>query len=275
MRVYYSRRMNKYSILAASVLCAACATGTSRYDPALDLANAERAFARAAQSRTVNDAFLDVLSFDGVLFRPGPMNGIQLLKERPFPAGLLLLWAPLYAETSADQTVGFTTGPFEAGQRGTTPTSTGYFVTVWHREGGAWRVAADIGVSTPIPYPVDSTARQVQTRSRLNRFKVDAMLYALDDSVSANYLARLRTVGASDLRLYRAGSAPSTTLAEAIASAQKTPAGEWKRAKLHVPPSGDLAYAFGTYKTADGEQGWLRIYRRTNMAIWKLIVDIT
>lgn len=272
MRLYYSRPMKR--LLAVSMLCA-CATGASRHDPALDLASAERAFARDAQSRMVNEAFLDVLSFDGVLFRPGPVNGIQFLKEHPFPPGLLLRWAPVYAETSADQTIGFTTGPFEAGQRGTVPSSTGYFVTVWHREGGAWRVAADIGANGPIPYPVDSAARRLVTRSTPNRFNVDATLYALDDSLSANYLARLRTIGAPDLRLYRSGEAPSSTLAEAIASAQKTAAGEWKRSKLHIPRSGDLAYAYGTYRTAAREQGWLRIYRRTSMAVWKLIVDVT
>jgi hypothetical protein len=61
---------------------------------------AEHAFAQYSIDRGMKDAFLSFAAPDGVVFRRGPVNAIELWKSRnPAPAGLLTWW-PVYADVS-------------------------------------------------------------------------------------------------------------------------------------------------------------------------------
>lgn len=140
------RRLAVAAILAAVPLAHADST-------ALDsLVAAERAFAQSSVEEGMKTAFLAALAPDAILFRPGPVNGVQLWTSRP-ESPAVLEWAPSFAELSGDGDLGFTSGPWSfRPAKGQAPVAFGHFVSVWRRDvGRPWRVALDIGVSHADP----------------------------------------------------------------------------------------------------------------------------
>ena len=136
-------------LLAALALAPAAAGGT----PLDTLVAAERAFSALSVEKGMKEAFLGNLARDAVVFRPRPVNGVNVWRARTNPAATLI-WTPDFAEISGDADLGVTSGPWEfrpAPERNQ-PTAYGHFNTVWRRDqDGAWKVAADIGVAHDKP----------------------------------------------------------------------------------------------------------------------------
>ncbi len=130
----------------AALACAAAALAAAR--PIETLIEAERAFSAASAERGVRPAFLENLAEDAVIFRPGPINGMQSWRERKDVPGMLK-WAPEAVEVSGSGDLGFSSGPWvvRAGP-GEEPSGYGHFITVWRRDPqGRWKVALDCGIS--------------------------------------------------------------------------------------------------------------------------------
>jgi ketosteroid isomerase-like protein len=141
------------AVVLAAPLPTLVSTAVEAATPLDTLVAAERAFAAHSVKHGMRDAFLTFLADDGILFRPGPVNGRSLWEPRA-KSQAKLDWAPSYAEISALGDMGFTTGPWELrGPRGDKePPSHGHFVSVWRRgPESPWRVAVDIGISHPRP----------------------------------------------------------------------------------------------------------------------------
>jgi ketosteroid isomerase-like protein len=162
------------------------------------LISAERAFAADAQTGTVQDAFLASIADDGVLFRPTASNGHEWLIANPMPSDLMLDWRPTYADVSAAGDLGYTTGPWSSGRRGTPPGAHGHFVTIWKRTGdGPWKFALDIGISHDQPgvndttvaigaFPPDTVDRDVEdSRDRLLNTDLEFDAAATNDPLAA------------------------------------------------------------------------------------------
>lgn len=144
--------MSHASRLAVAVLAALVSLAHAGNEALDSMVAAERAFARASVESGMKSAFLGVMADDAILFRPGPVNGVQAWRTRP-DATAVLEWAPAYGEVSGDGDLGFSTGPWTlrpaAGQDAV---AFGHFVSVWRREpGGPWRLVLDIGISHPDP----------------------------------------------------------------------------------------------------------------------------
>lgn len=139
---------------ACALTVASFATAWAAESPALDsLTAAERAFSAHSVEHGMKSAFTTFLADDGLLFRPGPVNGQQVWSRRPDPKGTLI-WEPSFAEISASGDFGVTSGPWEFRAPRGEPGETGHgqFVSVWKRDGDQpWRVALDIGISHPQP----------------------------------------------------------------------------------------------------------------------------
>ena len=77
----------------------------------------EQAFSKMAEEKNTRDAFLAFIADDGLLFRPGAVNGKKWMLEHPAPRSTdkkpLLAWQPSFAGMSASGDMGFTTGPWE------------------------------------------------------------------------------------------------------------------------------------------------------------------
>jgi len=275
----------------ASALIGGCAS--SRNQPSGEsaaglrsLIAAERAFARRAESSGTKDAFVANLGVDGVLFRPGPVNGLAWFRDRP-PARGYLSWDPEWAEISASGELGWTTGPFEfrATSASDTVSDAGHYVTVWRRDPtGAWKLAVDIGTSHRfVPKRNDAGGTVLRPASSLG---ADAQRRLLaQDSVlgAAGVPARDALVASMDrgARLHREGAVPA--LGEA---AVRTALRDDNRVYRSKPLGGgtsraaDFGYTYGEYDLAAtseraAERGfYVRLWCPGSDATWRIILDL-
>jgi ketosteroid isomerase-like protein len=147
--------MQRSAVVLMAALSAATLAHAEEAGSHLDsLVDAERAFSALSVEQGMKSAFIANLADDGILFRPGPVNGRDLWKKRPNPPGTLI-WEPSYAEVSALGDLGVSTGPWEFRPpegSGDAKVGHGHFVSIWERgERGPWKVAVDLGISHPRP----------------------------------------------------------------------------------------------------------------------------
>src|SRR4026209_2370117 len=126
--------------------------------PLQEMVQTEHAFARMAAEKNTRDAFMAFIADDGLLFRPGAVNGKKWMIEHPVPPPKdtdkkpLLAWQPKFAGMAASGDMGFTTGPWEAKEdiKDEKPQAYGHFVTVWKKQAdGSWKFVVDLGISHP------------------------------------------------------------------------------------------------------------------------------
>src|SRR5215204_2937227 len=103
-----------------------------------DMVKTEQAFSKMAEEKNTREAFLAFIADDGLLFRPGAVNGKKWLLEHPPPPSdkkPLLAWQPAFAGMAESGDLGFTTGPWEARSdvNDAKPSGYGHFVTVWKK----------------------------------------------------------------------------------------------------------------------------------------------
>src|SRR4051812_50131302 len=70
------------------------------------LVDAERKFAQAAQEKGTRAAFREFLAEDGIVFRPGPVNGREVWRGRP-DSGPDLVWEPTFAAIARSGDFGY------------------------------------------------------------------------------------------------------------------------------------------------------------------------
>lgn len=275
-------------------------------DAAASLAAAERAFAATSVERGMKEAFLTWLAADGVVFRPLPANGRAVWSARPDPSATLA-WEPAYAEVAASGDLGWTTGPWELRPAGAdTAVAWGHFHSVWRREDGAWRVAADIGVSHPRPARgvgsgdfVSATARGrgggraaggAASRPRGAGGAPDpaagaALAARLDASLTRDgrggAAGALRRHAAADVRLGLEGAAPVLGRAAAVAALDPLPgASAWRSAGGGVSASRSLAWSHGVLerRAARGavpdSAAYLNVWRTGGDGRWELALAV-
>jgi hypothetical protein len=108
---------------------------------------ADRAFAQLAAEKGTAYAFWFYSAETVRLYgeHGGPSIGKAAAAPKFDNSGPQLKWAPIAGAQSADGTVGWTDGSWTL--IGKDSTDTGHYVTVWVKEGGVWRVQADIGTT--------------------------------------------------------------------------------------------------------------------------------
>jgi len=118
-----------------------------------EMVKTEQAFSKMAEEKNTRDAVMAYIADDGLLFRPGAVNGKKWMIEHPVPPSdkkPLLAWQPAFAGMSASGDMGFTTGPWEAKGdiKDEKPSGYGHFVTVWKKQAdGSWKFVVDLGIS--------------------------------------------------------------------------------------------------------------------------------
>ena len=245
---------------------------------------AERAFARHSERAGIKESFIANLGTDGLLFRPGPLNGLNWLTTHPAAKGYLS-WDPEVAAISSSGELGFTTGPWEfraAGPKDSV-SGAGHYVTVWRRDStGTWKMAVDIGTSHRwIAKPEDAVGSVI---SRANSLGAEAQqqLFARDSAVGrgAPQSASLLGALADDARVHREGAVPAL----GIANVRQAFAGDdrpyhSKRLGGEISRAGDFGYTYGEYElvasfTHPAQRGfYLRLWRVDDDA-WRVILDL-
>ena len=197
------------------------------------LADIERAFAKMARERGVSPAFSAFFAPEGLIFNPRPTSAHSLHDGKP-DDGTRLEWEPSFAEVSASEDLGWTTGPWSWRKHASdeTPAAHGHFVSVWKRQpDGTWKVALDLGIAhaepsrVPLalaalrkapPAGVDSPHALKEMLTAESRFQAEA--------AAKGHGAALAAYGAEDLRTYREGVLPARSKSASLALDIQIPA---------------------------------------------------
>lgn len=276
------------------VLC--MAVSAYAQSPLQEMVKTEQAFSKMAEEKNTRDAFMAFIADDGLLFRPGAVNGRKWMIEHPVPPSdkkPLLAWQPNFAGMSASGDMGFTTGPweFKADIKDPKPSGYGHFVTVWKKQNdGSWKWVVDLGISHPqsggpqtLWHPTDIVKSTTSTVDAATALKA---ILDRDRKLSLATLEHglgkaFETYASPELRLYRAGNLPFIGRSAAAAALAKV-AGRLKSEPIggDVARAGDLGYTHGTYELSDAankvvERGsYVRIWRKQDDA-WRVVLDVT
>ena len=233
---------------------------------------------------------------DGLLFRPGAVNGKKWMIEHPVPQSdkrPLLAWQPSFAGMSASGDMGFTTGPWESKPDRTDPkpSAYGHFVTVWKKQtDGSWKWVVDLGIShpqsggpqtlwQPTDKPTDTKPANVDvasaTKTLLDRDRILSVA-SLDQGLSKAFVAH----ASPEVRLYRTGNLPFIGRDASAAELAKIQ-GQFKSLPIggDVSRAGDLGYTHGTYDLTDANQkviehgSYVRIWKKQG-GRWQVVLDV-
>jgi ketosteroid isomerase-like protein len=248
---------------------------------------AERAFSKLSEEKGFKESFLTYIAEDGIMFRPTPVKGKEMLAARPDPP-IKLTWQPSHAEIARSGDMGWTTGPWQRQPKGSNVVFYGDFLTVWKKQpDGKWRWVIDAGSSHPKPTaPAGSPPRVPAEKSKGPVAKADTAaetqaLLTVDrelgqetaNGTSAAYLSRIT----DDARLMRGGAFPHVGKEAVRAALDNAPAVMTSAPEGGgVSAAGDLGYTYGTAEVKGAKVGYLRIWEKHGIegkAAWKLRVD--
>ncbi len=266
-----------------------------------EMVKTEQAFSKMAEEKNARDAFMTFIADDGLLFRPGAVNGKKWMLEHPVPPSdkkpdkkPLLAWQPSFAGMAASGDMGFTTGPWEAKAdiKDEKPSAYGHFMTVWKKQAdGSWRFVVDLGISHPQPggpqahwepaetskketfKPVDGTSARKSLLDRDQAYEIAGLKQGLAKAFEAH--------ASKDVRLYRANSLPFIGREASVVELGKAKGTVmWNTIGGDVSQAGDLGYTHGTYEVSDDtkkviERGsYVRIWKKEQGA-WRVVMDVT
>ena len=267
------------NLLAVSLLTVGCAS-VSGIKSSRNVTDAEIGFAKDAQIRTVNEAFITAFAPGAIIFRPTPMDAHEVFRTRPFAPNLRLVWTPSTAETAAAADLAVTSGPARWGVRGGANTGSGYFLSVWRWNGKQWQVMFDAGIEAPVNGDVEPGVGLISTQllqsSPSRSDDIEQMqndILHIERLLIDDYAGLIREHAASDVRVFRNGKAPTITSAEALNTAIIDENVEWTPQAAFVSKSGDLGYVYGTAKAGNDTVGYVRVYRNQD-ARWKVAYDL-
>lgn len=249
-----------------------------------DMVKTEQAFSKMAEEKSTRDAFLAFIADDGLLFRPGAVNGKKWMLDHPVPPATekrpLLAWQPAYAGMAASGDMGFTTGPWEAKAdiKDEKPSAYGHFMTVWKKQAdGSWKFVVDLGIGHP-QSGGPQTLWTPPVSGKKESFKPVDLTTArksLLDRDQAYEISEFAAYASPDVRLYRADNLPFIGREASLAALAKTTAPiKWHPIAADVSQAGDLGYTHGTYEAGDERGSYVRIWKKEN-GQWRIIMDVT
>lgn len=251
------------------------------------MVDAEKRFYQTGQERGTRAAFLSFLADDGIVFRPGPVNGKEAWEKRA-ETGLDLVWEPTLAVIARRGDFGYDTGPakWRANKKENEFSGYGHFISIWKKQkDGSWKVALDCGIENPKPMghpdPLEvdpgshsKTTTDIETGGKSLRETQQKLYNAAKNDATSSMLA----VAADQIRVYRDGHFP-TEGKEAAGSLLGNGQGKTSFEEVggDMSSSADLAYAYGKYSNVRDkriEQGhYLHIWQTDPAGVWKLVVD--
>lgn len=263
-------------------------------DSASDLKSmveAERSFARMAVTNGVRDAFVENLSDEAVIFRPGPVKGRPVWQQRK-PISMMIRWEPEYVDIAASGDFGYSTGPAEYFNIKplTPPIGYGYFISIWTKQAnGKWKVQLDVGTEVPklenpdikIHFPQGADANKIFTPVQSGNEK--SVLIKFDEEFGKTYSAApkfesfMKNVF-KGARFYREGKYPESQIDSIKMFLSESKELSWKPIDGAVANSGDMGYTYGSYKSQkadNAEEGYyFRVWKRENKEDWKIVIDM-
>ncbi len=268
-----------------SMLVIACSRPNADW---LKMVETEKEFAGRSVSHGVPEAFTVFFSEEAVMFRFAPMYARPVYQNRKATPGVVLDWAPTFAEISAAGDLGYTYGPFELSKTDSSgkKTSNGYFISVWKKQpDGNWRVAFDNGISYNEAVLVrdqtemgpmtkatsaDTSVERKKLLARDQAFSTDTQTHGVD--AAAGYFS-------DRVRLFRDNVAPQIGKNAALAQWRTDgKRGEWTAMFAGISGSADFGYTWGVGKRhadQDGKESYARFWRREGNGEWQVVLDVS
>jgi ketosteroid isomerase-like protein len=254
--------------------------------PIEGLIDAEKNFAAYAVANGTKDAFLKFLDSSAVIFENGKaVNGIQAWMKRDRRPGILN-WRPQFAEISASNDFGFTTGPWTFQQTASdTIAARGQYSTVWHKDkNGQWKVLVDLGVAGTPPNP-DTLITPI-TKEKKGGGSLKSLLNAEQKFIDANKdSARggyLKTING---KLFLDAPSPMIIWSRNRILPQIAGWGNSNEKDIFpenvqysilgsgISTAGDLGYVYGTTIINGKTDNYLRIWRKENNG-WRIALEV-
>ncbi len=245
------------------------------------MVEAERKFYQAGQEKGTRAAFLEFLADDGIVFRPGPVNGKEVWSKRT-ETGLDLVWEPTFAAIARSADFGYDTGPskWRANKTEKKFTGFGHFVSIWKKQkDGSWKVALDCGIEnggSDAKPPLRLVTPKDGGKGTAQSFQ-DVQV-AFIATARLDYTKAFRQFGSDEVRLYRDGSFPTVGKkdgAELLGPEQAGMAMEVM--KTDMSSSADLAYMYGSCSDTRVQPGlaghFLQVWQTDGTGAWKLVLD--
>lgn len=272
--------MVKWCIILASSVCAQQPSDTALQS----LVQAERSFAAMSVAEGMRDAFLGNLAPDGIIFRPGPVNGIEVWSSRK-SVPVLLTWEPETADIAASGDMGFTTGPWEARDYGPrkNPPAYGYYMSVWRRQSdGQWKVLLDLGTSNGRPDTSAVTFAAMPSYSdpppsgdtALARKNLESAEKKLSETIrEKKFREGAKAFFHTGVRIHRNDRFPVLGLSATAADHFWEQSIAYEHSEFFVSRVVDFGCVVGTYRTGDEHGSYVRLWKRAGNS-WKVILDL-
>jgi ketosteroid isomerase-like protein len=259
---------------------------TPAADSVRAMVDAEKRFCQTGQEQGTRAAFLAFLAEDGIVFRPGPVNGKEVWRKRA-ETGFDLIWEPTFAVMSRSGDFGYDTGPakWRASKREEKFSGYGHFISVWRKQKDeSWKVALDCGIENPEPTGKTETLRIVSldgsgpppTPEGAARVWASTQQKFVNAARSDSKGATLE-FAADEIRVYRDGYFPFVGKEAASRSLSGTRPTTFEMTGGEVSSYADLAYTYGKYSSR-GDKGveeghYLQIWQSEATGGWKLVLD--
>jgi ketosteroid isomerase-like protein len=252
------------------------------------MVESERKFYQTGQEKGTRAAFLAFLADDGIVFRPGPINGKEVWGKRA-ETGLDLIWEPTFAAIARSGEFGYTTGPakWRANKKEEKFLGYGHFISIWKKQkDSSWKVALDCGIENPEPTgKAESLRIVVPVQEKGGQSNTTAGQRALQESqegfvalAKLDFTKAFRNFANDEVRLYRDGSFPALGKNAGVQLLGPEQAGVTMEMMMSdTSKSGDLAYGYGKYfdtRPQGAKRGhFFQIWQTDAAGMWKLVVD--
>lgn len=252
-----------------------------------NMVNHEYAFAEKAAHVATRDAFLAFIDDEGIIFRPHPVNGKEVL-EKSKPNNGWLIWYPERASISASGDIGYTTGPasFRKAKGDSTDIWFGNFCTVWRKQkDNTWKFLIDFGISNQKPLakvsPLNLDKFDLQSNSKLTELGSKSKMKLVEEGFeNSNPQARIEKYF-SGSRFLVDGLQPmdgEANIGDYFAKNLSTTA-KYKVIDGGVSSADDFLYAYGTVTIQDmaakveKENYYMRVWQKQNDE-WKITIEV-
>ena len=285
---FFCKSLVMKSILLLTILFLVSLTSTEaqKFSPQLQsMVDAENAFAKFSKEKNMRDAFLANLTDSTILYgKDGPIKGKQTWIDRQ-PTTNILFWWPLFVGISANNDLGFSTGPWQWSEtKESQPVAFGYFVTIWEKVAGEWKLATDIG--SPMTGP-DVSGVELHSSNPIGKAptssnSVNGILIDLD----RKYNEQLKKEGvifksesfSKDAMLKHPRAFPDYFPFENKSTIANP---DYKSLGGDVSSSNDLGYTYGCVSASIMDNNslvpytanFLRVWKYENNA-WKIVIEV-
>lgn len=246
-----------------------------------NLIKAEKDFAAYSVAHSTKEAFLQFIDSNSIMFEEGkPVTAFAFWNKREKRPGRLN-WHPQYAEISASEDFGYTTGPWTFQLPGSDSIiARGQYSTVWYLNKKAeWKFLVDFGIDNT--QPGSEEERIIDTPKEPDNPKANphiAPLVSAENSFNEwagkNKIKAYKTWLSRESILTRNGFLPAVTLAERKTIIYSTPSGIiYTMNSWGISSVPDLGYTYGTAIINGKTENYMRVWRREKTG-WKIALEV-